>query len=219
MLIIRSNKILSFLLFSQLEKIAIFLAFILPPLILAFITVTNIASYWIIGGLTTVTVATYLVITKTPITTLGFKLKWKSVLSILPGTLSIAIVQLLLLAIFPWLWGRFRPLYLDIDYIWYFYITLFQEIIWRGFAFLLLEKLYPSQNKKSIIVSAILFAFMHIYFKSILIIVGSFLLGIYWGRNYVKYRSILGVSISHYFLGLVCIILNYMGIRTSWSWL
>ena len=98
-------------------------------------------------------------------------------------------------------------------------MTLFQEIIWRGFAFLLLGKLFPCQHHKSILISALLFSLLHIHFKSILIMAGSFLLGIYWGRNHLKYRSIFGVSLSHYFVGLICIMLNYMGIRANWSWL
>ena len=151
--------------------------------------------------MTTIATAIYLKLTETSVIALGFKMKWDSVVAILPGTLSLALLQLLLLALIPWLYGQLRSLYLSIDYIWYFYITIFQEIIWRGLAFLLLDKICLRSNQK-IFTSAILFTFMHIYFKSILVIVGSFILGIHWGQNYHKYRSLLGVSISHYILGL-----------------
>ena len=88
-----------------LEKISIFFAFLLPSIIVSFLSVTHTSSSWLIGGLATVTVITYLVLTKTPIVALGLKLKWQSLLAILPGTSLIAIVQLLFLAVIPWLQG------------------------------------------------------------------------------------------------------------------
>jgi membrane protease YdiL (CAAX protease family) len=91
----------------------------------------------------------------------------------------------------------------------YAYITVFQEIVWRGFAFLLLEKIIGDRKQVVILYSAILFALMHIYFRSVLLVFGTWLLGMEWGKHYWKFRSIAGPVVAHYLFGVLLILLNY----------
>ena len=96
-------------------------------------------------------------------------------------------------------------------------MSIFQELVWRGFAFLLLEKILGYRERAVIVCSASLFAFSHIFFRSVLIIVGTWLLGWLWGKNYAQFKSISGPTISHYLVGFPFILLNYMGGNQSWS--
>ena len=131
--------------------------------------------------------------------------------------MSIA-VGLVFLTLIPWLLGHPRYLYLKLDYYgWYFGMAVFQELMWRGLAFLLLERIIGCRKRAVILCSAILFAFAHIYFRSVLIVVGTCLLGWLWGNNYWKFRSISGPVVAHYFVGFPFILFNYMGGNPSWS--
>ncbi|NEP02060.1 MAG: CPBP family intramembrane metalloprotease [Symploca sp. SIO2E9] len=73
------------------------------------------------------------------------------------------------------------------------------------------------REKTVILCSAIIFAFSHIYFRSLLILIGTWLLGCLWGKHYWKFKSISGPVIAHYLVGFPFILLNYMGGNPSWS--
>ncbi|MGD1907489.1 MAG: type II CAAX prenyl endopeptidase Rce1 family protein [Leptolyngbyaceae cyanobacterium] len=64
--------------------------------------------------------------------------------------------------------------------------------------------------------SASLFAFSHIYFRSVLILLGMGLLGWLWGKHYWKFRSLSGPALSHYLVGFPFILLNYIGGNQHW---
>ncbi|MBX2863867.1 MAG: CPBP family intramembrane metalloprotease [Leptolyngbyaceae cyanobacterium MAG.088] len=195
----------------------LFLAFLLPPTLLYFKLVSLGHLVPILGGIPTLSLLVYIVLYRPSFKRLGFNLNLQSVLHILPMTLAILLGELLLFALVPWLLGRERPLYLDIPNIYrYTYVTIFQEIVWRGFAFILLEKTGCKRRSLVILTSAFLFSFAHIYYRNTSILVGSFLLGLFWGRSYFQDRSLTGPIISHYILGVPIIVLNYMGIKMDW---
>ncbi|MDA0267426.1 MAG: CPBP family intramembrane metalloprotease [Cyanobacteria bacterium] len=130
----------------------------------------------------------------------------------MPATLGLLLLGGLVLAVLPWMLGRPRPLYLEVSYYgWYLGMSIFQEVIWRGFAVSLLEKILGDREKAVVIGSASLFAFSHIYFRSILILLGTWLLGYLWGKHYWKFKSLSGPIVSHYLVGFPFILLNYMG--------
>ena len=192
------------------------LVFIFPPLIFYFDSSQQLFLL-LLGGCPTIGIAIYLITRQLSPRALGLSLNFASIQDILPQTLIIVVGQWFLLAFVPFWLGYPRSLYWKIDYGWYFYITVFQEIVWRGLAFLLLEQIIGDKKQVVIFGSAFLFAFMHIYFQNLLLLLGSFGLGIHWGQNYWKYRNISGTVLSHYLLGLTFIVLNYMGIKENWS--
>lgn len=192
--------------------------FILPPTLLYFSLVSFEQLVPILGGIPTLSLLVYIVLFRSSLKSLGLKLSLKSIVSILPMTLVILLGEILVFALVPWLLGKTRPLYLDIPNIYrYAYITLFQEIIWRGFAFVLLEAMGCKRRSFIILASALLFSFAHIYYRNISIVIGSFLLGLFWGKSYFQCRSLTGPIISHYVLGVPIIVLNYMGIKMYWK--
>lgn len=202
---------------NKLEVFIIVFAFIFPSIILYFIKVNNLTLSLILSVLPVIGTGYYLIVTNNSLSAIGIKINWQSIKEILPGTIAIALIKIFLLWLLPYFRGHSRDLYLQINLFWYFYITVLQEIIWRGLVHLLLEKIFPQQRKIIIISSALLFVLAHLYFKSLLILIGSFILGVFWADNYDKNRSIMGTTISHYSLGSIAIALNYMGIKPNWT--
>ena len=204
------------------EKIlaALFLiaGFILPPVLLYYDLVPPRYLAPLLGGVPLLCLSAYLMLFRPPLKDLGFSITLRSIKQILPMTLLILLGELFLFALIPLLLGAFRPLYLDLPNICrYTYVTLVQEIIWRGFAFVLLKEIFGRKGRLTVVTSALLFSFSHVYYRSITILAGSFLLGIFWGSSYWRHRSLIGPTISHYVLGIPIIVLNYMGIKTVWS--
>ena len=158
-----------------------------------------------------------MLITKTSIGVLGINCKIKAIARIIPHTIAIAAVMIFILAVVPWINHSPRTLYWQIDPFWYLLIVIYQEIIWRSFADLLLRRIYGDNDRLIILTSAIIFAIAHLYFKSLLIIFGSFLLGLFWAKQYADSKSISGVTVSHFCLGIIFIAFNYMGIKQQWS--
>ena len=196
----------------------LFLGFLLPPTLLYFKLVSLRHLVSLLGGIPTLSMLVYIVLFRPPLKSLGFNLSIRSITHIFPMTLVILLGEILLFALIPWFLGKSRPLYLDMPNIYrYTYVTLFQEIIWRGFAFVLLEAIGCKRRSFIILTSAFLFSFAHIYYRNISILAGSFLLGLFWGRSYFECRSLTGPIISHYILGVPIIVLNYMGIKMDWS--
>ena len=202
----------------KLEIWLLLIAFVLPSLLLYFDFLPRKFFFLTLGGFPLICMVIYVSIKGISPRQLGLSLKFASIRQILPSTLFLLMLGWLFLALLPWMLGNPRSLYLDLDYYgWYFGMSVFQELVWRGFAFLLLEKIFGSREQTVIACSATLFAFSHIYFRSILILVGTWLLGWLWGKNYWEFKSILGITIAHYLVGFPFILLNYMGGNQSWS--
>jgi hypothetical protein len=202
----------------KLEIWLLFIAYILPSLLLYSGFLPRQFFFLTLGGFPLITMVIYGFIDKFSPARLGLSLEFPSVQEIFPSTLLILGLGWFFLALLPELLGHPPSLYLELSYYsWYFGMTVFQELVWRGFAFILLEKTVGYQERTVIFWSASLFAFSHIFFRSILILVGTWLLGWLWGRNYWKFRSLSGPVISHYLVGFPFILLNYMGGNQSWS--
>ncbi|MBE7382380.1 MAG: CPBP family intramembrane metalloprotease [Leptolyngbya sp. SIO1E4] len=201
-----------------LEIWLLFIGFCLPSLLLYSNLLPRPFFFPVLGGFPFVVMVLYIFINRISPRKLGLSIDLPSIRKILPPTLRLLLLGGLFLALLPWVLGRPRSLYLELDYYaWYLGMSIFQEIVWRGFAFLLLERILGCRERAVIVCSASLFAFSHIYFRSILILIGTWLLGYLWGKNYWKFKSISGPTVSHYLVGFPFILLNYMGGNQSWG--
>ncbi|MBS0629483.1 MAG: cyclic nucleotide-binding domain-containing protein [Verrucomicrobia bacterium] len=84
--------------------------------------------------------------------------------------------------------------------------TLFvpvQEIIYRGAMQSSLQLFLSGKNKTilAILVSNIPFSMIHFHL-SVILVVTTYILGVFWGYMYARQKSLLGVSISHFLVGL-----------------
>ncbi len=75
-----------------------------------------------------------------------------------------------------------------------------QEVIYRTFFFARYRDLFPSKNLL-IFVNAIVFSLAHIFFKSTLVLVLTFIGGLLFAYTYVKTKSTTLVSIEHALYG------------------
>ncbi|MEL7350344.1 MAG: CPBP family glutamic-type intramembrane protease [Cyanobacteria bacterium P01_A01_bin.116] len=201
----------------------LFIAFIVPSLLLYADFLPRRLFFLTLGGFPTVVMFFYMTFLsnyslRCSLRKLGLSLELTSIWKLLPPTFFLLLLGSFCLAAIPWIMGRPRALYLDLDYYgWYLGMCLFQELMWRAFAFLLLEKVVGHREKALVICSASLFAFSHIYFRSLLILCGTWFLGWLWGKNYWTYRSIAGPVVSHCLVGLPFIVLNYMSGNQHWG--
>ena len=94
-------------------------------------------------------------------------------------------------------------------YFYIFYILIscpIQEFLYRG-VFGYFEKIY---NNKYLwlIISSLLYSFIHIIYKDILTCILTFIIGIIWYILYRKDYNLVGVSISHIIIGILTISLG-----------
>ncbi|MEO1591465.1 MAG: CPBP family intramembrane glutamic endopeptidase [Cyanobacteria bacterium J06632_22] len=195
----------------------LFIAFILPSLILYLELLPRPFFFPVLGGFPLLVMVFYTLRYRVPLRQLGLALNGSSIRASLLPTLLVLLLGGLSLAVLPWLMGQPRVLYLDWAYYGgYLGMAIFQEVIWRGLAMLLLEKVLGPRKPAILFWSASLFAFSHIYFRSFFIVIGTGLLGWLWGAHYWRYKSISGPALSHYLVGCGFIALNYMGGHQVW---
>jgi CAAX amino terminal protease family. len=127
----------------------------------------------------------------------GFR-EWKELLL---KSLLVAIVLITITVIFepqnlfilphtnPLLWGLIIIFYP----IW---SALTQELIYRPFFFSRYQRIIGSR-RAILLLNALLFAFLHIIFRNWIAIVGAFIAGLFWARNYQKNQSWLAVTLEH----------------------
>lgn len=89
----------------------------------------------------------------------------------------------------PFLWGLIMVFYP----IW---SALTQELIYRPFFFARYRKIIGSR-RAVLLLNALLFAFLHIIFRNWVAVVGAFVAGLFWARNYQKNQSWLAVALEH----------------------
>jgi hypothetical protein len=90
-------------------------AFVLPPVILYSEMVSAQFSLHLLGSIPVLAVVLYLKLANVSPRKLGLYLTFASIREILPRTLVLVAGGLFFLAIFPWLLGYPRSLYLEID--------------------------------------------------------------------------------------------------------
>lgn len=78
-----------------------------------------------------------------------------------------------------------------------------QEIIYRGAMQNSLEIFLSGKNKTTlaILVSNIPFSMIHFHL-SVILVVTTYILGFFWGKMFARQRTLVGVSVSHFLIGL-----------------
>lgn len=88
-----------------------------------------------------------------------------------------------------------------------FYILLsvpIQEIIHRGYFITRLEQITNNRNLL-ILFSALFFAIAHVSFGALFITLGSFLIGVVFADNFLRFRNLYVLMLSHLIIGLFLI--------------
>lgn len=82
-----------------------------------------------------------------------------------------------------------------------------QELIFRGYLSYRLEQVTTSKFW-IVTISTFIFVIAHIPFKSPILILVSTMIGIYYALNYLKYKNLFAVTISHAFVGSILILVR-----------
>ncbi|BAY26619.1 abortive infection protein [Calothrix sp. NIES-2100] len=92
---------------------------------------------------------------------------------------------------------------------WYFYLffilvsTPFQEFLYRGYLFHLFSKVGFSEY--FLVVSAILYSFVHVIYWDLPTLLFTLIIGLVWGYHYKNFQNLYSVIFSHSLLGVVAI--------------
>ncbi len=88
----------------------------------------------------------------------------------------------------------------------YLGVAILQEIIARGFMLTNIERILTGKYREwmAVLTSSVLFAFFHLHYNAI--IMGSTLASsLVFGALYLRHRTVVGVSVAHYLLGILLI--------------
>lgn len=127
----------------------------------------------------------------------------KSIVTVLPINIIFALAGIVI-----WVLGYSRIVPNESMYFFVFYILIsspVQEFLYRGVIPGILNKMNYGYHVQ-LIVSSILYSFVHIIYKAWITLVLTLIIGIIWFISYKKSNNILGVSISHAVLGVVTIL-------------
>ena len=93
-------------------------------------------------------------------------------------------------------------------YIFYILISCpIQELLYRSILKCYLDE-FKISNATKIIISSILFSYLHIVYFNPLTLIFTLIIGLYWNYCYYKDNNIVGVTISHIILGVSTILLG-----------
>jgi membrane protease YdiL (CAAX protease family) len=81
-----------------------------------------------------------------------------------------------------------------------------QEFLYRGFLFALMERAGMCGLAEQVVVSSMLYSFLHIFYRDWLTMVVTLLMGVLWGLIYARHRNLWPVMGSHAVLGVVSIL-------------
>lgn len=157
---------------------------------------------------------------KLPISSFGVTLR--NVKKSIVESLWVTVAVLLLITLVK-IWAMAHwPLFKGIAFIdtremgWAFYIYLFvapvQEFFTRGVLQSTVERIIPGKYNWlwGIVVASYLFGAFHIHYSFELAYI-TIISGFLWGYMYIRHRTIVGVSISHFFIG------NYLVLTRFWD--
>lgn len=96
-------------------------------------------------------------------------------------------------------------------YNWTFYIFFvavsspLQEFLYRGFLFAIFSRAKLAIWLQ-ILLSALLYSFVHLIYQDVPTLVSTLILGIFWGCHYAKFRNLSSIILSHALLGAIAIL-------------
>ncbi len=80
-----------------------------------------------------------------------------------------------------------------------------QEFLYRGLIFSILERGGVRNGVVLVVVSAFLYASLHVFFTKPFMVPLTFLMGLCWGTIYLFFRNLWGIILSHVLVGLIAI--------------
>lgn len=170
---------------------------------------TIFSIYWIAPGSALILlVLCYLTVKVTgePISYFGLTTKdWKK--SLAEGTLVSALLVAAFTLIFPVgiLVAALREVFTTYLGLLYVLVAFAQEVISRGFLLTALVRFYEdTKGYSSVLLSALVFAVSHVHL-GFTVFALTFFMGVLLGFVYLRHRTLIGVTIIHFFLG-------YMGV-------
>lgn len=83
-----------------------------------------------------------------------------------------------------------------------------QEFAYRGFLFEHLKRMGVENIVLIVLITSFLYAFMHIIYRDWLTVSLTFIIGLAWGGSYAWAPNLLGVTVSHAFVGLASFLLG-----------
>jgi len=98
-------------------------------------------------------------------------------------------------------------------YKWSFYLFFIcvsspiQEFLYRGFLFSIFSRAKFAMWLQ-ILLSTLLYSFVHLIYQDIYILLSTFIIGIFWGWHYAKFHNLYSVIISHSVLGAIAILVG-----------
>lgn len=98
-------------------------------------------------------------------------------------------------------------------YTWPFYLFFvavsspLQEFLYRGFLFGIFSRAKLAIWLQ-ILLSTLLYSFVHLIYQDVPTLLSTFLLGIFWGCHYAKYRNLHSIILSHSLLGAIAILVG-----------
>jgi len=82
-----------------------------------------------------------------------------------------------------------------------------QEFLYRGFLFAIFKRAkFPTWLQ--IILSTLLYSFVHLIYRDIPTLVFTLIIGMIWGWNYAKFLNLYSIIISHSLLGAIAILVG-----------
>ncbi len=98
-------------------------------------------------------------------------------------------------------------------YTWTFYLFFvfvsspIQEFLYRGFLFSIFTRA-KLVIWAQILLSALLYSFVHLIYRDVPTLLSTFVMGIFWGYHYAKYRNLHSIIISHSLQGAIAILVG-----------
>ncbi len=144
-----------------------------------------------------------------------------AIINILPVSIGISVLILIAASVNPSVFKideiaadsiRWNPWVLFISYP--LVSVPLQELIFRGFYLRRLE-LITHNEKFLILFSATFFSLIHVPFSNKLLMVGTFIAGVWWAKHYLKYRNIFSLILSHAIIGSTLISISLFNLFTA----
>lgn len=195
---------------GSVTRLLLFLAIVyyLPPILLWLRIIPFSLRFHILVGMTFV-VAVYAYVRKFSLSELGFRKDTLKDSLLWNGLLSIVLVVIMLLA-YQAGWIR-KPTVPSWTLFFVFYVFVSspsQEFLFRSMTFAELNRCGVTSGIWQILITAITYSFIHVFYNDIITLGVTLFMGIIWGIIYRKYPNVWGVALSHAVLGVVSILVG-----------
>ncbi|MBC1238019.1 CPBP family intramembrane metalloprotease [Nostoc sp. 2RC] len=189
--------------YEKIKVISIIITLYILPIVLMLVGLIPFSFRFILLVIVTIVVILSTMINKIKLEELGFTHKnlLFAIKNVLPATIGLAILILLHYLL--------KGTRIDNSLHWYFYLFLIfvsaptQEFLYRSYLFHLLSRVGFSQY--FLVISAILYSFVHAIYWDLLTLLFTLSIGFIWGYHYQHFKNIYSVIFSHSLLGVVAI--------------